>query len=51
MRLRDNRRDVRPPEVEVEFGDGEDHLRDTVRLHLLEVGLRVLDVIQPIVAN
>ena len=51
VRLVDDLRDVRTPEVEVELGDGEDHLRDPVRLHLGEVRLRVLHVVQPVVAD
>ena len=51
VRLVDDGGYVRPPEVEIEFGYGEDHLRDAMRLHFLEVGLRVFDIVETIVAD
>ena len=48
--LVDDLRNVRPPEVEVELRHGEDHLSDAMRLHLPEVGLGVLDVVESVVA-
>ena len=51
VRLVDDLGDVGTPEVEVEFRDGEYDARHAMRLHLLEVGLGMLDVVEPVVAD
>ena len=51
MCLIDDPRNIRPPEIEIEFGDGENHLRDTMRLHFLEVRLGMFHVVKSIVTD
>ena len=51
MRLGDDGGDVGAPEIEIEFGDCENNLRHSVRLHLLKVRLGVFDIIKTVITD
>ena len=51
MRLFHDGVDIGEPEVHIKFSDGEDHGIAAVLQHLLKIPLRVLDVIEAVVAD